>query len=167
MSVKLGWITLPCLAVVILSGCATAPPGPSVLVLPAPGKSFEQFQQDEILCRNWAYNQTGGASGKMTGQNTATGAGVGTLIGGGLGAAIGAAAGNPGMGAAVGAGTGLLAGTATGAEAGGFREADMQRRYNNAYEQCMYAKGNQIPGVVQQQTSRRSSTPPPPPASGW
>jgi len=24
-----------------------------------------------------------------------------------------------------------------------------QRRYDNAYEQCMYAKGNQIPGTAQ------------------
>jgi hypothetical protein len=79
--------------------------------------------------------------------------------------AIGAAAGHPGVGAGVGVGTGLLAGTAAGAHAGYGTGFTLQRRYNIAYEQCMYAKGNQIPGVVQMRppaTPPSSSFPPPP-----
>ncbi len=37
-----------------LSGCATAPTGPSVLVLPGSGKTLEQFQGDDTFCRQWA-----------------------------------------------------------------------------------------------------------------
>jgi GNAT superfamily N-acetyltransferase len=36
----------------------------------------------------------------------------------------------------------------------------VQRRYDAAYEQCMYAKGNQVPGVA----PRPTMTAPPPPA---
>ena len=32
------------LVVLMLSGCATFPPGPSVMVMPGSGKSFEAFQ---------------------------------------------------------------------------------------------------------------------------
>ena len=39
----------------------------------------------------------------------------------------------------------------------------VQARYGNAYVQCMYAKGNQIPGVT---PSRRQTYPPPPPTAG-
>jgi hypothetical protein len=43
---------------------------------------------------------------------------------------------------------------------------EVQRRYDNAYQQCMYAKGNQIPAVEQEphQRSRYMPPPPPPPA---
>ncbi len=77
---------------------------------------------------------------------TAKDGGLGTLIGAGLGAAIGAIGHNPGLGAAVGVGGGLLTGTAIGAGAGKRAAGDVQRRYDAAYEQCMHAKGNQVPG---------------------
>ena len=63
-----------------------------------------------------------------------------------MGAAIGAATGNAGAGAAIGGGAGLLGGTAMGSNAGASSEYQLQRRYDIAYQQCMYAKGNQIPG---------------------
>jgi hypothetical protein len=40
-------------------------------------------------------------------------------------------------------------------------EWSVQRRYDNAYMQCMYAKGNQVPGVTR--PSRMAYPPPPPP----
>ncbi len=40
----------------------------------------------------------------------------------------------------------------------------VQRRYDNAYMQCMYAKGNQIPGDVR---PNRGAFPPPPPPPGY
>ena len=82
------------------------------------------------------------------------------LLGAGLGAAIGAASGNPGAGAAIGAGSGLVAGTAVGANAGQVYGWEAQRRYDIAYQQCMYTQGNQIPGM--EQRSRRTYPPPPP-----
>jgi len=41
------WRGLPLLAVVGLSACATIPTGPSVMILPGRGKTFEQFQTDD------------------------------------------------------------------------------------------------------------------------
>ena len=48
-------------------------------------------------------------------------------------------------GAGVGAGVGLLTGTAVGAGYGYDSAWVLQRRYDNAYLQCMYAKGNKVP----------------------
>src|SRR2546427_1931767 len=131
--------------VVLLAACTTVPPGPRVMVLPGAGKSFEQFQTDDAVCRQWASQQAGTTAQAVSGQSTLTGAGVGTLLGAGLGAAIGAAAGHPGVGAAVGAGGGLLTGTAGGARAGGTSGPEGERRDGNAYQQIQYAKGDQIP----------------------
>ena len=149
------------LAMLAVAGCATMPTGPSVRVLPAPGKSFEQFQVDDAICRQWAGQQIGMTTQETVNTNTATGAAVGTLVGAGVGAAIGAASGHPGAGAAIGAGSGLLVGTASGASAGEAYGWETQRRYDIAYEQCMYAKGNQIPGVITHRVRRTVQTPPP------
>ena len=94
-------------------------------------------------------------------QNTATSAVVGTAIGAGVGAMLGAASGNAGAGAAIGGGTGLLFGAASGSESGRVYGYEAQRRYDNTYVQCMYSKGNQVPGVVR--TPPRGYYPPPPP----
>src|SRR5271157_720282 len=148
----------------VISGCATMPTGPNVVVLPGPGKPFEVFQADDAVCRQWAQQQIGGASPSQTAnQNTATGATVGALVGAAMGAAIGAATGNAAAGAAIGGGTGLLGGTAMGSNAGAASEYQLQRRYDIAYQQCMYAKGNQIPGAVRRQARAYVPPPPPPP----
>jgi hypothetical protein len=160
------WVLLLGSAVAALSGCASLPTGPSVMVLPAAGKSFEQFQVEDAVCRQWAAQQVGGAPGAPATQNTAVGAAVGTAVGAGLGAAIGAASGHAGAGAAIGAGTGLLTGAAAGANADQASGWNAQRRYDMAYQQCMYAKGNQIPGAVRG-TRRPAVPPPPPPPPGY
>src|SRR5439155_26124374 len=118
-----------------LGAGATVPLGPSVMVLPGTGKSFDQFQADDAVCRQWASQQTGTTPQRAAGSSTAKSGALGTLLGAGLGAAIGAATGHPGVGAAVGAGGGLLAGTAGGARAGGSASHPGQTRYNNAHEQ--------------------------------
>jgi hypothetical protein len=161
------WVLCLGSAAVLLGGCATLPTGPSVMVLPAPGKPFEQFQADDAVCRQWASQQVGGAPGAPATQNTAVGAAVGTAIGAGLGAAIGAASGHAGTGAAIGAGTGLLTGAAAGANADQASGWNAQRRYDMAYQQCMYAKGNQVPGVVRGTRQPLAVPPPPPPPPGY
>jgi len=137
-------------AIVVMCGllfgaCATVPTGPSVLALPGSGKSFDQFHTDDVVCRDWASREAGTNPQRMAGRNTAEGAGIGTLAGAGLGAVIGAAAGNPGLGAAVGAGAGLLTGTTIGAFRGEAEGRQVQARYDHAYTQCMYSKGNKVP----------------------
>ncbi|RQW85808.1 MAG: hypothetical protein EHM79_10995, partial [Geobacter sp.] len=47
------------LALLAVAGCVYVPTGPSVMVLPGSGKSFEQFQGDDALCRQWAAYQVG------------------------------------------------------------------------------------------------------------
>jgi len=147
-------------AAALLGGCATMPTGPSVMVLPPPGKPFEVFQAEELGCRNWAAQQTGQQPAEAVNQNVVLGAGLGTLLGAGLGAAIGAASGDPGAGAAIGAASGLVGGTAVSSGPAYAAGVELQRRYDNAYLQCMYAKGNLIPGIA----SPHYAVPPPPPA---
>ena len=95
---------------------------------------------DDGICRDWAQRQIGGTSPSQTAnENLAAGAVVGTMVGAGLGALIGAATGNAGAGAAIGAGAGLLGGTSIGANEGAASEYQLQRRYDIAYQQCMYS----------------------------
>ena len=97
-----GWGTTVTLAAALaLGACATAPRGPSVMVLPGAGKPLEQFQLDDGGCRQWAAQQAG---------------------------------------------------------TGGDSSWLLQRRYDIAYQQCMYSRGHDIPGV--------SRTTGPPPAPG-
>jgi outer membrane protein OmpA-like peptidoglycan-associated protein len=150
-----------------LAACATVPTGPSLMSLPGTGKSFDQFRIDDAVCRQFAYEQTGGTTAQQAGQKAAiSSAALGTALGAVAGAAIGSATGDMGSGAAIGAGSGLILGSAAGSSyaSGSYYEA--QRRYDNAYLQCMYAKGNRVPvyrrGSEQAfVASARSATPPP------
>jgi hypothetical protein len=152
-------------AVLVLAGCASLPTGPSVMVLPGTGKPFEQFQNDDAVCRQFASQSVGGEPGNRATQSTVSGAAIGTALGAAAGAVLGAAAGSPGTGAAIGAGTGLIGGTAVGASAGYSGAGEAQRRYDVAYQQCMYAKGNQIPGAAPRRARYAPPPPPPPPAA--
>ena len=93
-------------ATVLIAGCAHAPTGPGVMVLPGAGKSLEQFQTDDGTCR------------QMAGQEIEKSKGG---------------------------------------------EVPAQHRYDMAYMQCMYAKGNQIPVSRARQPAYTSTAPPPPP----
>ncbi len=152
-------------ALTALSGCAAPPLGPTVAVMPGPNKPFDVFQTDQAVCRQFAEQQVGGAqAANQTGTNQALlGAGVGTLLGAGLGAAVGAASGNAGAGAAIGAGAGALGGTAVGASNAQNTQMSLQQRYDIAYQQCMYSRGNQVPGYAAPAPASAYPAPPPPP----
>ena len=160
---KRNLIMLILLSVWLVSGCATIPPGPSILVMPGGGKSFEAFQADDATCRSWSQNQAGWQANETVNQNLAGGTVAGGLLGAAAGALIGAASGNVGPGAAIGAGAGLLGGAAMAHNRAYGAGWEVQRRYDNAYQQCMYAKGNQIPAVEQAAPQRSRYVPPPPP----
>ena len=153
------------LAVVALSACATIPTGPSVMVWPGPGKPFEVFQSEDAVCRQWASQQGGAQPGESANKTLAIGAVVGTILGAGLGAAIGAATGQFGAGLGIGAASGAILGTGVASGPASGAGWEVQRRYDNAYMQCMYSKGNQVPGAVG--TYRRAVPPPPPPPPGY
>ncbi len=162
------------LLVTSLAACATIPTGPSVMVLPGTGKSFEQFRIDDALCRQFAYEQVGGVTAQQAAQNQAVSSAViGTALGAAAGAAIGSASGETGAGAAIGAGSGLIIGSAAGTGYATESYYEAQQRYDYAYLQCMYAKGNRIPvygGYISQPASAakglrlllQPSYPPPP-----
>jgi len=159
-------VALGLAAILLLGACASIPTGPSVMVLPGNGKTFEQFQVDDAVCRQYAAQQTGTTTERTETSSTVSGAAIGTLLGAAAGAAIGAAAGSPGTGAAIGAGTGLLGGTAVGASRAEASSGSVQRRYDATYMQCMYARGNQIPvarGSIQGSYTSQPTPPPPPP----
>ncbi|MGE5493300.1 MAG: YMGG-like glycine zipper-containing protein [Actinomycetota bacterium] len=150
---------IPLASLLLLGACVTYPTAPSVMVLPGTGKSFDQFRFDDSLCRQYAFEQSGGrVAGQAASDSMARSAVAGTAIGAVAGAAIG---GNQGAG--VGAGTGLLVGSMAGASAGDTSAYGAQRRYDNAFIQCMYAKGHRVP--VSGQFTVAPPPPPPPPAS--
>lgn len=157
--------------VLLLAGCASRPPsGPSVLVLPGTGKSFDHFRFDEQECRQYASSSVGG----KTPDQAATDSGVksaviGTVIGTAAGAALGGSA-----GARVGAGVGLAGGALVGSGHAHASSLTLQQRYDMGYQQCMYAKGHKIPMTREQAARERasrapaySSAPPPPPPPGY
>jgi hypothetical protein len=154
----------PLVALLMLNACTTLPTGPNVMAMPGSGKSFDQFRSDDADCRQFALGQAGGA----TANETAVESGVkSAAVGAAVGALAGAAMGGH-QGASVGAGIGLLAGSAAGAGAGQASGYSLQRRYDNAYIQCMSAKGDRVP-VSGRMTSgpAQAARPPPPPANAY
>ena len=137
----------------LLSACAQTPLGPTVQVMPGPGKSFDAFAYDQATCKQFA---TDTVAGQAQNANTrAVGAAaLTTVLGAGLGAAIGG-----GHGAGIGAASGALGGTAIGAGMSSGDQGGIQLQYDNAFAQCMYSKGNMVPGYGPMMVN----TPPPPP----
>jgi len=153
-------------AAALLGACTVMPTGPSVMALPGAGKSFDQFRADDAACRQFAFQQVGGVTTNQAAATSAIGsAAVGTALGAAAGAAIGG-----GRGAAIGAGAGLVGGSAVGLGQAQGSSYDVQRRYDEAYMQCMYAAGHRIPappGMISTQPQRYAPPPggyaPPPP----
>ena len=127
-------------AVVLLAGCATRPVGPTVAVYPSPNKPFEVFQRDQFECGQYASSTVAG--GEQAVNNNAIGA---TVVGSALGLALGAATGS-GRVATEGAVAGGVVGAAVGANETARGQFGLQQRYNIAYSQCMYSRGNQVAG---------------------
>lgn len=133
-------------ALACLAGCAVVPPSaPTVMALPAQGKTIAAFQQDDYACRTYASQIVNPVAASPGVANAGLAAPVlGTAGGAAAGALIGAGAGNAGAGAAIGAGVGLLFGSAAGSNQYAGSEAALQRQYDTAYTQCIIAKGNTI-----------------------
>jgi len=157
-------------AIVALTGCASVPNGPGVMVLPGSGKSFEHFRFDDHECRQYASGAVNGTTANEAAADAAArSAAAGAVIGGLAGAALGGSGNSLAAGAALGASGGALVGTGH----GGYSARTLQQRYDIGYQQCMYAKGHQIPGAhsrssghITQRNYRRSVPPPPPPPPG-
>ena len=140
-----GFVSAGILAMLV--GCAQTPMGPTVQVMPGPGRSFDQFQTDQLVCKNYAQQQVQGQA-ENANQRAVGGAVIGTVLGAAAGAVIGGAVGNAGAGAAIGAASGAGAGTLYGTDASNRAQWSIQQQYDNAFAQCMYAKGDQVPGWI-------------------
>jgi hypothetical protein len=161
----------------LLGACTVMPTGPSMLVLPGTGRSMDKFRFDDNECRQYAYVQVGGVTTQDAANQAAVGSAVvGTAVGALAGAAIGGS-----QGAAVGAGVGLVGGSAVGTSSAYASGYGTQRQYDNAYIQCMYAKGHRVPVPANMAYPQRTvspantgagipppppGAPPPPPPSG-
>ena len=155
----------------LFAGCTTVPTGPSTMALPGSTKGFDQFRYDDGACRTYAYDSIGGQTATRAQEDSAVrsalaGAVVGALLGGAI---------SGGHGAAVGAGVGGAAGGIAGVGAADASGYESQRRYDQAYTQCMYGKGHRVAvsGALAPHAAAspprypRYSYPPPPPPPGY
>ena len=145
----------------LLDGCTSMPTGPTVMALPGTGKNFDQFRMDNAECRQYALGQVGGTTANQAATDAALrSAAVGAVVGAAAGAAMGGQ-----HGSGEGAGAGLLVGSMAGVDAAQGSAYGTQRQYDNAYIQCMYAKGEQVPihGSFAVRPSQAPGMPPPPP----
>jgi len=131
----------------LLAGCAQTPVGSTVQVMPGPGKSFEAFQADQVNCKDYAGSQVKGQA-EQANQRAVGAAVLTTLLGAALGGAVGSGWGAAGQGAGVGAAAGAATGTAVGADMSASDQVGIQVQYDNAYAQCMYARGDLVPGFA-------------------
>jgi len=146
----------------VFAGCTTVPTGPSTLALPGSTKGYDQFRYDDGACRQYAYDSMGGQTAASAQQDAGVrsalaGAVIGALIGGAI---------NGGHGAAVGAGVGGAAGGIAGVGAGEASGYETQRRYDQAYTQCMYGKGHRVAVSGRFAPQTGVAPPPPPPRYG-
>lgn len=136
-----------CGVLLALTGCATTPMAPTVQVMPASNQPFQAFQADDAACRQYAANSVKGMTDQAN--NKAVGAAaLGTVLGAAVGAALDGPGPHDGGIVAAGAVTGAAIGASNGGSSSGTTQYSIQRAYDNAYAQCMYAKGNQVPGAA-------------------
>lgn len=151
-------------AAALLAGCAQMPTGPAIPAMPGTGKSVDAFQQDGAACQQYAQAVLGnGAAPQSVNDRAAAGAVGTTAIGAASGAIIGSASNQGGQGAAIGAGIGLLIGAINAANASSATQWQLQQQYDDAYLQCMYSRGNQVP----MRMSQRARMMPPPAPGGY
>jgi hypothetical protein len=140
-----------------LAGCAQTPLGPTVQVMPGPGKSLEAFSYDQAGCKQFAEQSVAGQAQRANLRGLAAGA-ITTALGAGLGGAIGG-----GSGAGIGAAAGAVGGGALGAGGSASAQVGIQQQYDNAFAQCMYTKGDMVPGYG----PMMMQSPPPPGPVGY
>ena len=172
---KKPWLVVFGVSALLLGGCASIPNGPSMMALPGTGRTLDQFRFDDNDCRRYAFQQIGGKTAEQAQKDSAVrSAVIGTAVGAVAGAAIGGRS-----GAGVGAGTGLVVGSMAGSDSGERSAYGTQRQYDNAYIQCMYAKGHKVPvsasmartlqqvpsGYAPPATADSRNIPPPPPGN--
>jgi uncharacterized protein YcfJ len=144
----------------LFEGCVTQPYGPTIPVMPAQGKSFADFQRDDVECQDYAHTQVAGEA--QAANNRAV---RDTVIGAALGTAVGATF-HHGNGAGPGAAVGAALGAGVAANDSAYSQVSLQGHYNVVYAQCMTAKGNEVAAPPRRGYRRHryyGDMPPPPP----
>jgi uncharacterized protein YcfJ len=126
--------------IIALTGCAPTVMAPTVPVMPGANKAPDQFIADQQVCQGYANSQTAPLAAQANNQALG-GALLTTALGAGLGAAVGG-----GRGAAIGAASGALVGGSLAAQGSSIAGMNIQQQYDIYYSQCMYSRGNQVPG---------------------
>jgi hypothetical protein len=157
MKTRLSVLALPLIATAI-AGCVQMPTGPTVQVTPPPGKPFEVFVAEVQTCRNYAAQNVGYTPDQAAAHSLAESEVVATVIGTAAAAILG---GHRAVG--TGAAAGLLVGAELGVPAAQESGYSAQQRYDIAYSQCMYAKGNYLGGYPFPASTLQAAPPPPPP----
>jgi hypothetical protein len=135
------------LAGIMCVGCSTIPQGPNVTVYKGNEQTFQQYQEHDVYCRDYAKKSIGVNPETQEAQTTLTNAAILAGVGAGLGAAIGAVTGSPGLGAAIGGSAGVLTGGASGSAKAQRQEMTLQGRYDASYSVCMDAYQHKVIGV--------------------
>ena len=142
---------IPLVALLLLAGCVSTPTGPMVMILPAHGKTLNVFHDDQIVCKNSASEEVAGEAGHADWMQAVV-AGGATLLGAGIGGVAGG-----GKGALIGAGVGAAGGGAASYIPGSKAQSTIQQRYDAAYAQCMFTRGNQVPGFERAAKSQKAA----------
>ncbi len=138
---NIAWVVACSLVAPVLAGTGV-PQGPLVVISPESGKPPDLFAAEQDYCRSdaSALVDTGESEGSVM-----RSAVVGTLLGAVAGSVF---SGRHHDNTAIGAVAGLAMGAAAGSNEQAVEEANAQRRFDAAYTQCMFAKGNGTPRVV-------------------
>ncbi len=147
-------VLLPLSALVVLGGCVTVPVGPAVRVMPGTGKSFDQFQADDGNCRQYAYASIGGPDAARQGQDNGRGKRRDRLRDWRRSGRCDRRRDGPGR---TRRGDRCRHGSAVRqrrrCERRGILVLPTAAQYDTAYMQCMYARGNQVPGRMAYRSS--------------
>jgi hypothetical protein len=148
---------IPLVALALVMGCDTVPQAPTVTMLPGVHKSADEFRTDDADCRQYAVDQLGSAVSAPRG------------LGSGLTSGLSGTAVCPATNRAVGDNRSATAGTAgtliDGTDSAQSAGSGLQERYNCAYVQCMYARGDRVPLLARERwPAPRSPSPPDPDA---
>jgi hypothetical protein len=148
------------LTIALASGCATEPMGPAARVMPAQGKPFEVFAAEQATCKQFAQSEVGGGA-MLSNLQELGAAALSTALGAGMGAAIPIH--NHARGAEIGGSLGAMTGTMLASRGAARDQQGLQGRYDLAYTQCMYARGNQVaaaaPGPARMASGARGGYP--------
>jgi hypothetical protein len=120
-------------ALVALGGCAMPLFSPTVSVTPGLSKAIEAFRVDQYECTRYADQQVGAEVAAINNYEAAS-----VALGAGFGAGLARVTDHD-----------RFAPATTTAADGAVADGSLQRAYDRAYAQCMYAKGNQVSGFPQ------------------